>query len=229
MSDFINAERYFDPGSVSVKGGIPYSFTRGGTTLYINNLGLIQGRVKSCHGRDMPGTIASLTFGIEECLRLTNLLFTVQAIYLPESQFSKLDPEYVYLVLNVHIFRSSELGDVDPELAFYYSDDPVEPRILPVNFGWETRAPFDDFEGNWIHAGDRIEHPSGEGGFVRYRGQANDMLDDWVVDYDDGTMSRLYLQIGDRGQAVVRPWHDCYKRLEKKESEYLRQEKKTKD
>jgi len=62
-------------------------------------------------------------------------------------------------------------------------------------------APWKDYVGNEIHIGDIIEHPSGENGVVVFV-QAVDVLDRWFVDYGD-RKSRLCLQIGDKGQAVV--------------------------
>lgn len=69
-------------------------------------------------------------------------------------------------------------------------------------------APWPDFKGNPIYEGDLIEHPaSDETGVVMYldrHGLAE--VDRWFVDYGDGGRpSRLGLQIGDKGQAVVVP------------------------
>jgi len=62
-------------------------------------------------------------------------------------------------------------------------------------------APWDDFAGNVIHEGDVIVHPSGERGRVVIDKQED--RDRWKVDYGDGLLSSLALQIGDKGQAVV--------------------------
>lgn len=67
----------------------------------------------------------------------------------------------------------------------------------------EDVAPWTDFAGNPIKHGDRIRHPEGlEGVVVRLPGYA-DAHDAWCVAYQDRTVSRLSLQIGHRGQAVV--------------------------
>lgn len=67
----------------------------------------------------------------------------------------------------------------------------------------EDVAPWPDYAGNPIRHGDRIRHPEGlEGVVVRLPGYA-DAHDAWCVAYQDRTVSRLSLQIGDRGQAVV--------------------------
>lgn len=65
------------------------------------------------------------------------------------------------------------------------------------------RAPWKDFAGNDIFEGDTIIHPSGESGVVRYRQADCYVQDRWRVDYGDGRLSRLCLQIGDRGRAQV--------------------------
>lgn len=65
-------------------------------------------------------------------------------------------------------------------------------------------APWKDFAGSDIHEGDVIAHPhSGERGTVAFLPEHSG-ADQWRVDYHDGgPVSRLCLQIGDKGQAVV--------------------------
>ena len=63
-------------------------------------------------------------------------------------------------------------------------------------------APWKDYEGNLIRVGDEIVHPSGQSGIVVLVEADND-ADKWRVDYGIGGLSRLSLQIGDKGQAVV--------------------------
>lgn len=65
------------------------------------------------------------------------------------------------------------------------------------------KAPWTDFNGNDIHEGDTIVHPSGQEGTV-VTTTADDQNDKWLVDYGIGSLSRLCLQIGDKGQAVVK-------------------------
>lgn len=65
-------------------------------------------------------------------------------------------------------------------------------------------APWPDFAGNAIHEGDTIEHPNGDYGEVIFLDVGAAPADAWRVDYRQGTYSRLSLQIGDKGQAVVR-------------------------
>lgn len=65
-------------------------------------------------------------------------------------------------------------------------------------------APWKDFSGADIHEGDRIAHPAGERGTVVFLQEYPDAHDRWRVDYHDGgPFSRLSLQVGDKGQAVV--------------------------
>ncbi len=66
------------------------------------------------------------------------------------------------------------------------------------------RAPWPDFAGQPIYEGDVIQHPeSGEAGRVVFLPNEADPSDAWRVDYGTGTLSRLCLQIGDKGRAVV--------------------------
>lgn len=65
-------------------------------------------------------------------------------------------------------------------------------------------APWLDFAGNDIHAGDMIVHPDGVRGRVLFEDGHTYPNDAWFVDYGDGSpRSRLCLQIGDKGRAVV--------------------------
>lgn len=63
-------------------------------------------------------------------------------------------------------------------------------------------APWRDFAGNEIYNGDVICHPSGERGKVVFLPSETEPADQWRVDYGDG-LSRLCLQIGDKGRATV--------------------------
>lgn len=65
------------------------------------------------------------------------------------------------------------------------------------------KAPWTDFDGNLIYEGDTIVHPSGDRGVVTFLPDHDNAADQWRVDYGDGARSRLMLQIGDKGQAVV--------------------------
>lgn len=66
------------------------------------------------------------------------------------------------------------------------------------------KAPWHDYAGNEIHDGDVIVHPSGEEGRV-VMVDCDDAHDKWRVDYGDEHLSRLSMQIGDKGRAVVKP------------------------
>lgn len=68
-------------------------------------------------------------------------------------------------------------------------------------------APWKDFKCGDIHEGDTILHPrSHERGVVKFLPEHEDVFDQWRVDYGDGgPLSRLCLQLGQAGQAVVAP------------------------
>lgn len=67
-----------------------------------------------------------------------------------------------------------------------------------------NKAPWKDFGGADIYEGDVIAHPSGERGKVIFRSNETDPADQWRVDYGDGSpVSRLILQVGEKGQAAV--------------------------
>ncbi|MCD6347653.1 MAG: hypothetical protein J7L96_09565, partial [Bacteroidales bacterium] len=67
----------------------------------------------------------------------------------------------------------------------------------------DMKAPWSDFSGKDIKEGDKIIHPSGQSGIVVYHRDREDPSDAWCVVYDDFVESRLCLQIGDKGCAVV--------------------------
>lgn len=67
------------------------------------------------------------------------------------------------------------------------------------------KAPWPDFNGREIHEGDTIEHPSGERGTVVFLAHENDPADQWRINYGTSDLSRLCLQVGDKGRAVVAP------------------------
>lgn len=62
------------------------------------------------------------------------------------------------------------------------------------------RVPFNDFVGNPIHEGDTIVHPNGDTGVVVFDPEFHCQ---WCVDYGDGFSSPLFLQVNEKGRAVV--------------------------
>jgi hypothetical protein len=64
-------------------------------------------------------------------------------------------------------------------------------------------APWPDYAGNTISPGDLIRHPDGLTGVVLFAPHMTEPSDQWLVDYGVGPDSRLSLQIGDKGRAVV--------------------------
>lgn len=65
------------------------------------------------------------------------------------------------------------------------------------------KAPYNDYDGNPIHEGDKIKHPSGEIGIVKKQYSRKYNRDIWVVDYGEPWVSRLSLQVGSKGRAVI--------------------------
>lgn len=75
-------------------------------------------------------------------------------------------------------------------------------------FVLRAAAPWPDFKGQTIRHGDRLTHPDGnEFTAIRLHGHDNEG-DAWRAVYDDATVSRLGLQIADKGQAVVAAQQD---------------------
>lgn len=70
-------------------------------------------------------------------------------------------------------------------------------------------APWLDYAGKEIHEGDTIRHPDGEVGKVVFLYYEFNDSDAWRVNYGEGKLSRLCLQIGDKGQAVVTEGFVC--------------------
>ena len=65
-------------------------------------------------------------------------------------------------------------------------------------------APWPDFLNQTIHHGDLLTHPDGtEFVAIRLPGSRHPPGDAWRAVYDEGPISRLVLQIGDKGRAVL--------------------------
>ena len=64
-----------------------------------------------------------------------------------------------------------------------------------------AKAPWPDYAGNNIHLGDTLQHPDGTTCKVIY---AASFHNPWRCQYADLTTSALVLQIGAKGQAVVK-------------------------
>ena len=84
----------------------------------------------------------------------------------------------------------------------------LEETIERLNHPHKELAPWRDFKGNKIFEGDTIIHPTGETGIVNYHSERKDISDQWTAKYDFGPESRLILQVGDKGRAVVKQWKD---------------------
>ena len=64
-------------------------------------------------------------------------------------------------------------------------------------------APWTDYFGYPIFENDLIQHPSGEIGLVLFLESEDEQSNQWRVKYYDDSLSRLCLQISDKGQAIV--------------------------
>lgn len=63
-------------------------------------------------------------------------------------------------------------------------------------------CPYRTFTGEKLHNGDHIIHPDGRCAKILYIDKGDD-VDSWLCDYEDGShLSRLCLQVGDKGRAV---------------------------
>jgi len=74
--------------------------------------------------------------------------------------------------------------------------------VNKINGGERLKVPWPDFAGNDLFEGDRIKHPSGEEGKIVYLSEHQLPEDQWRVNYGDGSLSCLILQIGDKGMAA---------------------------
>ncbi len=66
-----------------------------------------------------------------------------------------------------------------------------------------NKAPWPDFKGNELYEGNVIAHPSGQEGVIVYHPERETPNDQWLIQYNDEWESRLCLQVGDKGRAVV--------------------------
>jgi hypothetical protein len=82
---------------------------------------------------------------------------------------------------------------------------PLPESPKPDSTGGESKrlAPWPDFKGNPIHEGDTISHPDGTSGIVIFDGTQDGAVNQWRVDYRGEFPSRLCMQIGEKGMAVV--------------------------
>jgi len=66
-------------------------------------------------------------------------------------------------------------------------------------------SPYRDFYGREICEHDELAHRTGEAGIVVFLSEFENPADQWrVIYFDDWKLSRLCLQVGDKGCAFVR-------------------------
>lgn len=104
----------------------------------------------------------------------------------------------------VRVYAEDEAHAVDQTEA--YADASIQPpddtSAVQITVVPTPMAPWPDFLGSPLWPGDTIIHPGGEVGEILYLQDVNDEEDRWRVKYADGTLSRLALQIGEKGRAV---------------------------
>lgn len=93
--------------------------------------------------------------------------------------------------------ETSLTSDIDNK--FYCMRHIPSKMILPLR-----KAPWTDVEGNPIYEGDTLVHPSGEHGVVVCQ-EGESLYDIWRVEYGEGDVGRLCLQVGFKGCAKVIP------------------------
>jgi len=82
------------------------------------------------------------------------------------------------------------------------------------------KAPWSDFENNELFEGDIIVHPDGTIGTIIFKCEYINPHNQWLVDYRKGDLSRLSLQIGDKGRAI-KLLQEIIPNIEEQESEKL--------
>jgi len=68
----------------------------------------------------------------------------------------------------------------------------------------DIKSPYKDFKGNEIYSGCVLVHPSGQEGVIVFHPERLDIADQWVIQYNDEFESRLCLQVGEKGRAVIK-------------------------
>ena len=99
----------------------------------------------------------------------------------------------------------TDTGWLSPDAVLLHLDLAIKSAARPAPADQAPdAAPWPDFLGQAIHHGDRLLHPQDGAEFVAVRLNGHsDAGDAWRAVYDNGTVSRLCLQIGDKGQAVL--------------------------
>lgn len=102
-----------------------------------------------------------------------------------------------YEVINEYMARNESKELILKRIAYHAKE-----TLLSHRAGVQ-KCPWPDFVGNDIYEGDIIVHPAGMRGKVVFLPDEAYDHDQWRVDYGDGKLSRLGLQITEKGQAVV--------------------------
>lgn len=106
--------------------------------------------------------------------------------------------------LDMHAAGEAELVRIWTKVDKIRAKQAAKPKHSPLPAASEQFAPWADFANQPIRAGARMVHPNGQQfTVVRLGGPQEYEEDRWRAVYDDATVSRLGLQIGDKGQAVL--------------------------
>jgi hypothetical protein len=86
----------------------------------------------------------------------------------------------------------------------FISTEPCDVHLIDTSPPCGVIAPWPDHRGQAIHHGARLKHPVDGRAFVAVRLNGYDNENDaWRAVYDDASVSRLCLQIGDKGRAAL--------------------------
>lgn len=114
---------------------------------------------------------------------------------------------YIISLLNSDIDKNKDIiNKLSSPTVHTFEGNPIitTSKIKPTPYGDKAIAPWPDYDGNEIVEGDTVVNPSGQSGTVVYMQNYLELEDQWLVDYGDEMYSRLCLQIGDKGMAVVK-------------------------
>lgn len=77
-------------------------------------------------------------------------------------------------------------------------------KVISINACHRERCPWSDYNDSDLFDGDMIEHPNGETGIIEFHKEFSGRPHlQWLVNYGEKKdLSRLFLQLGEKGQAV---------------------------
>lgn len=101
-------------------------------------------------------------------------------------------------------------GEITGSGGVEYENGPIKcvkdcPACMRDTPQAEPVAPWPDFQGRPIKHGARLAHPTGQRFTAVFLENHTNATDAWRAVYEDASVSRLCLQIGDKGRAVLSP------------------------